>query len=219
MGAGIFSGPQLLSLSRILAAVPIAALILTGTSATYFAAAALFAAVSLTDLLDGPLARRGRSVGTLGIYLDTTADKVLVSVVLIALVSQHLVDAWMAMVIVGREFLVSGVRTLAGAQGFVISANFAGKIKTTVTMVAITLVLLWANAGTGGFISRFDHLAWMQRVTWVGMLLATILTLYSGIKYIVDGRPLFTVARRGGPTAVGINQEQPAGNPGVDGRP
>jgi CDP-diacylglycerol--glycerol-3-phosphate 3-phosphatidyltransferase len=218
MDSGIFSGPQLLSLSRILAAIPVAALILSGESTGYLAAAVLFAAVSLTDLLDGPLARRGRSVGPLGIYLDTTADKVLVSVVLVALAAQHLVDAWMAMVIVGREFVVSGLRTLAGAQGFVISANFAGKIKTTVTMIAITLVLLWANARTGGAISGLDRRGWMQPFTWSAMLLATILTLYSGIKYIVDGRSLLLMAPRTGQSAARHQRDKSAGTSGYDTR-
>lgn len=218
MGAGILSGPQLLSLSRILAAVPIAALILSGQPISYMAAAILFAAVSLTDLLDGPLARRGRSVGPLGIYLDTTADKVLVSVVLIALVAQHLVDTWMAMVIVGREFVISGIRTLAGAQGFVISANFAGKIKTTVTMIALTLVLLWGNAQAGGVISKLDHGGWMQPVTWSAMLLATVLTLYSGIKYVVDSRSLFMVAKRSRSGGAPVKQERPTGSHHIDSR-
>jgi CDP-diacylglycerol--glycerol-3-phosphate 3-phosphatidyltransferase len=138
--------------------------------------------------------------------------------VLIALVAQHFVDTWMAMVIVGREFVVSGIRTLAGAQGYIISANFAGKIKTTVTMIALTLVLLWGNALTGGVLSKLETGGWMQPSTWSAMLLATILTLYSGIKYVMDGRSLFMVARRAGPGGAPINQERPAGTSHIDSR-
>jgi len=185
----VLTWPHLLSISRIAAAIPISVLILSGGPGRYLAAAILFAIVSLTDLLDGPLARRGRVVGPLGVYLDTTADKVLVSVVLIALAAGHLVDVWMVMVIVAREFLVSGIRTLAAVQGFVVQANFAGKIKTTVTLAAIVLVLLVAAGST-------SHGGHVQTVPRIGMVVATILTLYSGIMYLISARSLFVPALR-----------------------
>ncbi len=186
------SWPHLLSISRILAAVPIAALIYSGRPASLLGAAALFGAASLTDLLDGPLARRGSAVSPFGVYLDTTGDKVLVSVVLIALTAQHLVDGWATMVIVAREFLVSSIRTLAGVQGLVISANFAGKLKALVTMLAIVIVLLWANAQAGGVIGRAGGISVMQTVAWLGIALAAALTVWSGIKYGVDAKSLYS---------------------------
>ena len=183
---------HVLSISRVVAAIPIAALIMAGHGDALLWAAALFAAASVTDLLDGPIARRGQSVGPFGIYLDTTGDKVLVSVVLIALASAHLLDAWMAMLIVGREFLVTGVRTLAAVQGQVIAANFAGKVKTTVTLVAIILLLVVASAREGGVLHGVDHLSTWWSVAWWGMLASVALTVYSGLKYIVDARGLFS---------------------------
>ncbi|HZT96203.1 MAG TPA: CDP-diacylglycerol--glycerol-3-phosphate 3-phosphatidyltransferase [Chloroflexota bacterium] len=209
MGTGVVSWPQLLSLSRILAAVPVAALIFRGDSTSYLIAAALFAVASLTDLLDGPLARRGQTVGPLGIYLDTTADKVLVSVVLVGLSAVHLVDAWMTMVIVAREFLVLGIRTLAGAQGFVVSPNLAGKVKAFVTMAAIVIVLLWAAAEQGGFGMSGSALNTARSVAWSAMALATVLTLWSGIQYLVDARPLYSGgAARGSSTSRASTQSE-----------
>ena len=188
------SWPHALSVSRIAAGAPIAVLILVGQANARLCAAVIFGVAALTDLLDGPLARRSRGVGPLGIYLDTTGDKVLVSVVLIAMSAAHLVDAWMVMIIVGREFLVSGVRTLAAIQGFVISANFAGKLKTMVTLTAMFLVLMVASARDGGSLHTVGHIATWGSVAWYGMVLAVALTVISGAKYLFDGRPMFVSA-------------------------
>ena len=182
---------HVLSLSRVGATAPIAALVVAGNGTELFWAAVLFAAASLTDLLDGPLARRGKTVGPFGIYLDTTGDKVLVSVVLIALASTHLIDDWVAMLIVGREFLVTGVRTLASVEGQVIAANFAGKVKTTVTLAAIVLVLVVASFREQGLGLHLGSMAGWWAIAWWSMLLAVALTVYSGVKYIIDARSLF----------------------------
>ena len=202
------SWPHILSLSRVAISIPVAALALSGNGNALLLAALLFAAASLTDLLDGPMARRGRTVGPLGVYLDTTADKVLVSVVLIAMSTAGIVDAWMAIVIVGREFLVSGVRTLAAVQGFVISANFAGKIKTTVTLIAIVLLLLVASAQHGSVLSHVGHLSAWRSIAWFAMFVGVILTIFSGAKYIVDAQPLFFPDGRAAGRA--ISDPQPA---------
>jgi CDP-diacylglycerol--glycerol-3-phosphate 3-phosphatidyltransferase len=190
------SWPHILSISRIVSAAPIAALIMAGHGNALLWAAGLFALASVTDLLDGPLARRGRTVGPFGIYLDTTGDKVLVSVVLIALSSVRIVDPWMAMVIVGREFLVTGVRTLAAVQGFVIPANYAGKVKTTVTLAALFLVMVVASGVQGGAMATLGYLSAWRSAAWYAMLLSVALTVFSGVKYIVGARPLFMPDRR-----------------------
>jgi CDP-diacylglycerol--glycerol-3-phosphate 3-phosphatidyltransferase len=182
---------HVLSLSRVVAAVPIAALILAGHGSALFWAAVVFAVASITDLLDGPLARRG-PISPFGVYLDTTGDKVLVSVVLIALATTHLIDAWVAMVIVGREFLVTGVRTLASVEGQVIPANFAGKVKTTVTLIAIVYVLVIASARQHGFVQLGLGASIWWSLAWWAMIVAVILTAYSGARYILDARDLFT---------------------------
>jgi CDP-diacylglycerol--glycerol-3-phosphate 3-phosphatidyltransferase len=189
------SWPHSLSFSRILATPIVAGLILSNHADDLLVAALVFALASLTDLLDGPLARRRQSVGLLGIYLDTTADKVLVSIVMVAMALAHLIDGWVAMVIIGREFLISGTRTLAAAQNIVITANYAGKLKTAVTMVGIVLVLLVGNVVRKGILAIIGHVTVLHAIAWWSMTLAVVLTTVSGVIYLLDARFLLTAQR------------------------
>jgi CDP-diacylglycerol--glycerol-3-phosphate 3-phosphatidyltransferase len=134
--------PNILSLARLLATIPLVVLILVDQPAAYLGATALFAAGSITDTIDGRLARRYRLVTNLGVFLDLTADKVFVSAALIALVQVGVVPAWIAIVVVTREFIVSGLRSLSAAQGTVIPAGPLGKQKTLLTLTAIGGILL-----------------------------------------------------------------------------
>jgi CDP-diacylglycerol--glycerol-3-phosphate 3-phosphatidyltransferase len=104
-------------------------------------ALAIFIAAAVTDLLDGYLARRWRQVTTVGTLLDPIADKLLISAALISLVETHRVAAWMVIVIVGREFAVDGLRSIAAASGFIIRASDLGKTKMISQVVAISLVI------------------------------------------------------------------------------
>jgi len=92
---------------------------------------------------------------------------------------------------VGREFLVTGVRTLAAVQGQVIAANYAGKVKTAVTLFAIVLVLVVASGRQGGLVQHIGHISAWWSVAWFAMLLVVALTVISGAQYIADARPLF----------------------------
>src|SRR5271154_3083212 len=105
-------------------------------------ALAIFLAAAATDLLDGYLARRWGQVTTVGTLLDPIADKLLISAALIALVEIHRVPAWMVILIVGREFAVSGLRSIAAAEGYVIQASDLGKTKMAVQVLAIALVMV-----------------------------------------------------------------------------
>ena len=108
----------------------------------------IFLAAAATDLLDGYLARRWGQVTTVGMLLDPIADKLLVSAALIALVEIGLVPAWMVILIVGREFAVSGLRGIAAAEGYTIKASDLAKTKMLSQVVAISLLLLsihWKN--------------------------------------------------------------------------
>lgn len=189
------SWPHALSVSRVLAA-PIIAVLTLSTPNGLLWAAGLFALASLTDTADGSLARRSGAVGSLGIYLDTTADKACVSVVLVGLALAHLVDGWVVMVIIAREFLVSGVRTLAAVQGIIISARFGGKLKTAVTMVAIVVVLLGGNVSRGGALASLGHAALLNGVSWWAMAASAALTVVSGASYLLDARPVFATGVR-----------------------
>ena len=105
-------------------------------------ALAIFIAAALTDLLDGYLARRWGQVTTVGTLLDPIADKLLISAALIALVQVRLVPAWMVIIIVGREFAISGLRGIAAAEGYTIKSSELGKTKMVTQVIAVMLLLL-----------------------------------------------------------------------------
>lgn len=115
----------------------------------------IFLAAAVTDLLDGYLARRWGQVTTVGTLLDPIADKLLISAALIALVQVHMTPAWIVILIVGREFAVSGLRSIAASVGYTIQASELGKTKMVSQVTAVSLYLLamhwpalkpWANA-------------------------------------------------------------------------
>jgi CDP-diacylglycerol---glycerol-3-phosphate 3-phosphatidyltransferase len=112
-------------------------------------ASAVFLAASLTDALDGYLARRRAQVSTLGMLLDPVADKLLIAAAFVSLVqfNPSVVRAWMVVIIVGREFLVSGLRSIAASEGFTLQASDLGKLKMSVQVLAVVLAIVehhWA---------------------------------------------------------------------------
>ena len=106
----------------------------------------IFLAAALTDLLDGIIARRRGQVSTLGTLLDPVADKLLISAAFICLVDLGLVPAWMVVVIVGREFAVTGLRSIAAAEGYTIEASELGKTKMVMQVIAVSLLLVGARS-------------------------------------------------------------------------
>ena len=102
----------------------------------------IFWIAAITDLLDGYLARRWKQVTTIGTLLDPIADKLLVSAALIALVQVHVVPSWLVVLLVGREFAVSGLRSIAATEGYIISASELGKTKTLSQVLAISLLMI-----------------------------------------------------------------------------
>jgi CDP-diacylglycerol--glycerol-3-phosphate 3-phosphatidyltransferase len=140
-------------------------------------AAATFAIAAATDSLDGYFARRRSEKTVLGAFLDPLADKLLVTAALVALISLGRLPAWVAMVIIAREFAVSGLRMVASAEGFVIPASPWGKVKTASQMLAIFAIILeprWSLAG--------------HAVTTYLLALAVVLTIVSGVDYFVKAR-------------------------------
>jgi CDP-diacylglycerol--glycerol-3-phosphate 3-phosphatidyltransferase len=163
---------------RIVLAPVVLALILAGdrhpSSAAARVAAGLFAAAALTDFVDGRLARRWALTSPLGAFLDTTADKVLVACTLLALVSVGRVAAWVAAIIVSRELVVLGLRSVVAIAGTVVEASLWGKLKTSVQFVAILLAIL-----------RPGHrIAGLYGDEWL-MIVAAMLTLASAIDYFM----------------------------------
>lgn len=152
--------PNYLTLARILVVPLIVVVLLTPVADQWFGvsgyafAIGLFLAASLTDILDGHLARRRNQVSNLGKLLDPIADKLLVSAALIVLVEKHLAPSWAVVVILGREFIVTGLRSVAAAEGIVIQAQTSGKIKMWAQCVAI-VALLVAGANGNPPVSNF----------------------------------------------------------------
>jgi CDP-diacylglycerol--glycerol-3-phosphate 3-phosphatidyltransferase len=157
---------------RIVLAPLIMALVLAGDEADVVAAV-LFVAVAATDWWDGWLARRWRITTTLGSFLDTTADKLLVTGVLIALVEAGRVSTWIAAIIIGRELVILALRGMVAVDGAVMPPSIWGKLKTAIQFVAIPLAILRPGDPVGGLF--LDE--------WV-MLVAAAITVMSAIEYL-----------------------------------
>lgn len=145
--------PNYITLARILIVPLLVVALLTPVAEAWFGisgyalAIIIFIAASLTDILDGHLARKRNQVSTLGKFLDPIADKLLVSAALIVLVEKQLAPSWAVVIIVGREFVVTGLRSVAAAEGIIIQAQTSGKIKMWAQCIAIVALLVAAANG------------------------------------------------------------------------
>ena len=154
-------------------------------------AAIVFIAASLTDMLDGKIARKYNLITDLGKFLDALADKILVISVMIAFVELHRFSAWLLIIVVLREFAVSGLRMIAASKGNVIAAKMIGKIKTVTQMIALIylmfeplLMKIFGLGFTGYPIA-------ICPVTIIGDLLfgiCVIMTIVSGVDYLIKGK-------------------------------
>jgi CDP-diacylglycerol--glycerol-3-phosphate 3-phosphatidyltransferase len=167
---------------RVVAAPLVMALLLIGGGA-FTAAAVLFAIAAATDFLDGYLARRWRVTSTLGSFLDTTADKLLVSGVLVALVAVDRASPWIVALIIGREIVILGLRGVVAAEGVIIRPSVLGKLKTSVQFAAVLLAILRPG----------DHLGGLYLDEWA-MLAAAAITLLSGAEYLARFSSSLTTA-------------------------
>lgn len=187
---------NLISFARLLATAPLVILILAATHWSLFSSAVLFTIMAITDTVDGRLARRYGWVSNIGIFLDLTADKVYTSAALIAMVAVGVLSPWIAIVIIIREFVVTGLRTFAAAEGMVIPADRWGKHKMLLTIVAIVWVLVWASAGLGDtdlrpLVDPRGPLGLFLGIGYWLMVAAVLLTVYSGFRYLQQAAPLF----------------------------
>lgn len=197
--SSLWALPNLLSFSRIVAAPILYGLVVSNWRYGFLLAAILFVVASITDTLDGEIARRRHLVSPLGIYLDTTSDKILIAVLLVALAVAQLAPGWMAAVIIAREFLVTGLRSYAAALGIVIPAGGWGKAKTVITILSLILILLEGGARQGGWLSgQAAPGSWLMSplgpytiAVW-SLLVSTLWTVASGAEYIRGAMPLLT---------------------------
>lgn len=168
--------PNLLTIARIFLIPLFLLAILTRLPFGGVFAAAIFIVAAITDGVDGYIARRTKSVTQLGKFLDPLADKLLVAAALIALVELGAISTWVAMVLIGREMAVTGLRAIAAAEGTVIAAGPWGKAKTVVQIIFVVATIL---AGADGFLLQGLSQFLKPGLTW----LAVGLTLWSGIDY------------------------------------
>jgi CDP-diacylglycerol--glycerol-3-phosphate 3-phosphatidyltransferase len=132
----------------------------------------VFIVAALTDSMEGYFARKHKLVTTLGKFIDPLADKVLVIAAMVALVELRRIPAWMVVVIITREFVVTGLRLVASAEGVVIAASSGGNIKTVLQVVAVSLLIL--------------RLPFGMTLMWAAMFL----TVWSGMEYLINGAKL-----------------------------
>src|SRR5919106_229790 len=178
--------PNFLTMVRILLVPVLVVALLDETPHGDTVAAIVFAIAAVTDGLDGYIARSRESITTFGKVMDPIADKLLIAAALISLVSLDRVAAWVAMVIIAREFAVSGLRVAAGQQGVVIPASLLGKLNT-ILQVAMVMALIAASDSDA---------AWVQALVYG----AVALTVISGADYFLNVRKRIEEARRRYPT-------------------
>lgn len=172
--------PNMLSISRVFL-VPVIMVFLTlrtqfgfieGVNIGDLLAGLVFIVASLTDAADGYIARKKGIVTNLGKFIDPLADKIMVAAVLIALVELQRVPAWMVVVIISREFVVTGIRMVAASEGIVIAASAGGKLKTVSQIIGVVLLIFNIPLGIP--------------VMWVAMFL----TVWSGADYLIKSKDI-----------------------------
>ncbi|MDA8211722.1 MAG: CDP-diacylglycerol--glycerol-3-phosphate 3-phosphatidyltransferase [Clostridia bacterium] len=148
-----------------------------------FIAAAVFILAASTDGLDGYVARKKNQITRLGKFMDPLADKLLVSAALISLVELREIPAWVAVIIIGREFAVTGLRAIAAAEGVVIAASKLGKYKTVSQIVAIAAL----------FLENYPFSLWKIPFGNIAMAVAVIFTIWSGVDYFLKTKHILRV--------------------------
>ena len=182
----IWNVPNIMTTFRVLLIIPFVIALLGAESGWFgeddfipcIVADVIFLAASITDLLDGKIARKYQLVTNFGKFMDPLADKMLVSAGLICLVSMSRIPAWVVIVIIAREFIISGFRLVASDAGIVIAASYFGKWKTTFQM---TLVIM-------AIVDLSPYIPFYGIITMVVMYIALALTIVSLIDYVVKNR-------------------------------
>lgn len=180
----VLNAPNLITLGRLLLIPPVLVLIHPTDPFANAIASLLFAVAAALDILDGWLARRQGLVTVFGKFVDPLADKIMVTAVLVYLVWVLFVPPWVVVVMIGRDFYISGLRSVASAEGIVIAAGEGGKIKTVFQAIGICCVLV-------RYTYRMPLTGQMLDFHWLGMLFlygSVILSLTSAVQYTLEFR-------------------------------
>ena len=174
--------PNKLTLARMIAVPFFIAAYLLGY---YPVALVIFVAASITDYFDGNIARKQGLVTNFGKIMDPLADKILVYSALCLFIESDLIRAWMLILILAREFVVAGMRTVAASEGTVLAAGMSGKIKTVLQMVAVILYLL--------ALCLTDARPTVITVANIVFYASLVMTVYSGSEYVLKNRSVFSM--------------------------
>ena len=177
--------PNQLTIARICAIPLFIILLMTGHNVS---ATIVFILAAFTDMLDGKIARKYNLVTNFGKLMDPLADKLLTMSAFICFVGLNEVPAWMIIVILGREFIITGMRQVAAAEGIVIAAGWSGKIKVVCQMIAIPLIMLhnWP----------FYLLPVVIPVDQIALWAALVMTIWSGAEYIIKNKEVFSMKNK-----------------------
>ena len=168
--------PNKLTVFRVILIVPFVLFLLTDIGGAYsdWIALVIFIVASLTDLLDGKIARKYNLVTNFGKFMDPLADKLLVCSAMIGLIEMDRIPAWVVIIIIAREFIISGFRLIASDNNIVIAASYWGKFKTTFQMIMVCLMI--ANIPA------------LNIVTQITMWISLVLTIVSLVDYVVKNK-------------------------------
>ena len=187
--------PNKLTIGRVIAVPFFIAAYLSGW---YLAAFVIFILASLTDMLDGKIARKYNLVTNFGKIMDPLADKILVYSAF-CLMIPDLVPGWMLIIILAREFTIAGMRTVAASEGIVIAAGMSGKIKTVLQMIAVPLLLLvplltniYQETMGAGFLSQGLYHAYVITAD-VFLWASLVMTVFSGVEYVLKNKSVFSM--------------------------
>jgi CDP-diacylglycerol--glycerol-3-phosphate 3-phosphatidyltransferase len=172
--------PNLVTMSRVVLIPFVLIFIDNFNPLRSFIASMLYLAAAAGDFLDGYLARSRGQVSTLGKFLDPLADKLLVTAVLVYMVALQRVAPWIVVVLIGRDLAVSGLRSIAAAQGLVIAASDGGKIKTALQLVAIMMLLIYFRYPVLGTSIMLDY----HKVGTIILYISLAVSLFSGVQYL-----------------------------------
>lgn len=170
--------PTILTMLRIVLVAPLMICIFIDSVPAKVAAIIIFVVASVTDFIDGRLARKNKQVTDLGAFLDPLADKMLINLTFLALVALSLMPLWMFAVILVRDFAVDGMRMMIAKKGTVVSASIFGKAKTMTQMFTVILILL----------NRILDLQPLYIICTILLYIVVFLTLFSGLDYLVKGQ-------------------------------
>ena len=176
--------PNKLTLLRIILTPFYLAAMIVEFDYHFIVATAIFAVASITDFLDGTIARKCNIVTTFGKLCDPLADKMLITAALLAFMKIGVCNIWIVMIILTREFLVTSFRLIATSQGIVIAAGIWGKVKTVSQMLFSIIIMIALHLNVSGTF-EINNIALISNIL---LSITAVLTVISGVKYIVDGK-------------------------------